>query len=120
MSPAVFAGDDLLSRLAIFGVRPLPKETSLSAQAAYVVSQPTLKLLEAVEAGATLLCLSPEEIFPAAWNRFKPAWWLGSDSDCNAGTVVYPHLALSRIAPEGWADLGWYRLLEGAQAYVLD
>jgi len=73
-----------------------------------------------VEAGASMLCLSPTGIFPSAPNRFKPAWWLGNPNDCNAGTVVYPHPVTREMAPDGWCDAGWYHLLEGAQAYVLD
>jgi hypothetical protein len=45
---------------------------------------------------------------------FKTAWWLGSATDNNMGTVAYP--AMDTIAPgmtpDGWADEGWYRLLQ--------
>ena len=45
---------------------------------------------------------------------FKTAWWLGSATDNNMGTVAYP--AMDKIAPgmtpDGWADEGWFRLLQ--------
>jgi hypothetical protein len=38
-----------------------------------------------------------------------------------AGTVAYP--AFDEIAPgmtpDGWADEGWYRLIQGGQNYLL-
>ena len=116
----LFAAENLLSWVKSFGARPLPEGTSVPTRAVYVVDQPTLPLLAAVEAGASLLCLSPGEIFPSVPNRFKPAWWLGSPNDCNAGTVVYPHPTTRAIAPEGWCDLGWYSLVEGTHAILLD
>lgn len=45
---------------------------------------------------------------------FKTAWWLGSATDNNMGTVAYP--TMDKIAPgmtpDGWADEGWFRLLQ--------
>ncbi|HEY5913445.1 MAG TPA: sugar-binding domain-containing protein [Verrucomicrobiae bacterium] len=116
----LFASSSLLPLLRHLGAKPLPVGEPLPTRAVFVVRQPTLPMLQAVEAGASLVCLSPRRIFPAVPNRFKSAWWLGSDTDCNAGTVVYPHPATRAIAPDGWCDLGWYHLLEGAQAYLLD
>ena len=53
---------------------------------------------------------------------FKTAWWLGSPTDNNMGTVAYP--ALNNIAagmtPDHWADEGWYRLIQGGKNYLLD
>jgi beta-galactosidase len=116
----LYAGHDLAPALAAFGAKPLPEDPSWPARAVFVVSQPTVRLIEAAEAGACLVCLSPHGVFPSVPNRFKPAWWLGGESDCNAGTVVYDHPATRLMAPDGWCDAGWSRLLEGAQAYVLD
>ena len=53
---------------------------------------------------------------------FKTAWWLGSVTDNNMGTVAYP--AMDEIAPgmtpDGWADEGWYRLLQvRLQCFIL-
>jgi hypothetical protein len=117
---SLFASHDLAPSLAAFGAQRLPDAVPPPSRAVYVVSQPTLNLLKAAEEGACLVCLSPQGVFPTVPNRFKPAWWLGSESDCNAGTVVYPHPVTRAIAPEGWCDAGWHRLLEGAQAYVLN
>merc|ERR1712083_578172 len=53
---------------------------------------------------------------------FKPAWWLGSASDNNMGTVVYnaSDPILRGMAPDGWADEGWYNLIQGGQNFILD
>jgi hypothetical protein len=53
---------------------------------------------------------------------FKTAWWLGSTTDNNMGTVAYP--TMDKIAPgmtpDGWADEGWFRLLQVCPSlYVL-
>ncbi|MCL5099452.1 MAG: hypothetical protein M1608_18340 [Candidatus Omnitrophica bacterium] len=116
----VYASLDLAGRLASLGAQPLPLQATLPDRAVYVVRQPTMKLVAAAEAGACLVCLAPQDIFSEVPNRFKPAWWLGSQDDCNAGTVVYDNPVTRSFAPEGWCDAGWYRLLEGARAYVLD
>jgi beta-galactosidase len=116
----LFATPELCPTLKPLGAEPILARGPLSARAVYVVTQPTLRTVSAVEAGASMLCLSPTGIFPSAPNRFKPAWWLGNPNDCNAGTVVYPHPVTRDMASESWCDAGWYRLLEGAQAFVLD
>ncbi len=116
----IFAGPDQAEGLARFGAAPLPSSGALPAPAVYAASQPNARMLDAVARGATLVCLAPQGLFPSVTNRFKPAWWLGNANDNNAGTVVYEHPLTRAIAPEGWCDLGWHRLLEGAQAYVLD
>ena len=116
----LFATPELCPALKPFGAEPMPVRGPLSARAVYVVAQPSLRTLSAVEAGASMLCLSPSSIFPSTPNWFKPAWWLGNPNDCNAGTVVYPHPVTRQMAPDGWCDAGWYHLIEGAQAYVLD
>jgi beta-galactosidase len=116
----LFAGPEMLQGLQPFGAQPLPAKDSLPARAVYVVSRPGSNVLAAVETGACLFCLTPENLFVCVTNRFKPAWWLGSPKDCNAGTVVYPHPLTRPLAPDGWCDLGWYHLLEGAQAVLLN
>jgi len=116
----LFAGPELVRSLEWLGAKPLPGGEKLPADAAYVMSQPTAKVLDAAAEGACLLLLSPQGLFPTSANRFKTAWWMGNERDNNVGTVVYDHPVTRAIAPDGWCDAGWYRLLEGAQAAVLD
>jgi hypothetical protein len=116
----LLATQEVWPMVQAFGAQLMPGSGPLPSRAVLVVTQPSLRTLGAVEAGASMVCLSPIGVFPSTPNRFKPAWWLGNANDCNAGTVVYLHPVTREIAPDGWCDAGWYRMLEGAQAYVLD
>eukprot|EP00038_Savillea_parva_P019806 m.28947 g.28947 ORF g.28947 m.28947 type:complete len:1040 (+) comp4562_c0_seq1:52-3171(+) len=63
--------------------------------------------------------------YPIDRVSYKQAWWVGNNVDNNAGTVVYDSaldtLGLGRgMAPGGWADWTWWRLIEGAQTFILD
>ena len=51
---------------------------------------------------------------------FKTAWWLGSASDNNMGTVAYKHPVFAGMTPDGWADEGWVRLIQGGVNYILE
>src|SRR5690606_7560221 len=53
----VFAESSILPQLTPLGAQPMPEE--LPARAAYVVRQPTGRLLDAAARGASLVCLSP-------------------------------------------------------------
>jgi hypothetical protein len=120
-SVPIFASSDLLKSLAGWGAEALPEAKELPARAVYVMSQPTPEAVRAMAEGACLVLISPRDVFPAVSNRFKTAWWLGSAKDSNAGTVVYTyHPVTHAVAPDGWCDVGWYHLLEGSRAYVLD
>jgi len=116
----LYASPELVRPLAAYGARPLPRGEKLPAGAVYVMRQPTLRAFDAAAAGACLVLLSPQGLFQAARTRFKTAWWLGSARDSNVGTVVYDNPITRAVAPDGWCDAGWYRLLEGAQTYILD
>ena len=116
----LFASSELLPWLQRFGAQPLPAEKPYPASAVYVSNQLTPELTGAVLAGASLLLYKPLEFLPAAPTRFKTAWWLGNKGDNNAGTVVYDHPATRAMAPDGWCDAGWYRLLEDCEGYILN
>jgi len=116
----VYATAEWLDALAPFGAKAILDAESLPADAAYATTTLSRKLLDAAKSGACLLLLNPPGLLPAANNRFKTTWWLGNARDSNVGTVVYDNPVTEGLAPEGWCDTGWYRLLEGAQAYLLD
>lgn len=64
-----------------------------------------------------------DSFYPVDRTTFKQAWWVGSAKDNNAGSVVYPSVKPvlgSEMAPEGWADWTWWRMIEGAQTFILD
>lgn len=105
---------------ALGGAKPLPGGEKLPAEAVYVMNQPTKRVLDAVAEGACLVMLSPQGFFPTERNRFKTGWWLGGPGDSNVGTVVYDNPITRAVAPDGWCDIGWHRLVEGSQAIILD
>ena len=116
----LYAGPLLAGALGRWGAKPIPAAGGLPAKAVYVMRQPSPRVVDAVAKGACLVLLSPRGLLPTAPTRFKTSWWLGSENDCNVGTVVYDNPVTREMAPDGWCDAGWYRLLEGAQTYILD
>ena len=116
----LFAGPELVRAMEWLGAKPLPGGEKLPAEAVYVMNQPTKRVLDAVAKGACLVMLSPQGFFPTERNRFKTGWWLGGPGDSNVGTVVNDNPITRAIAPDGWCDIGWHRLIEGSQAVILD
>jgi len=102
--------------------------TTIPPGSVFVVDYIDSVLLGFAADGATMLVLNNGTgttfpiHFPTAPARFKTAWWLGNPTDSNMGTVVYNSSApiTSGMALDGWADEGWYRLIEGGQNFVLD
>ena len=120
LAAPLFAGPELIRSLEWLGAKPLPGGQKLPPEAVYVMNQPTSRVLDAVGEGACLVMLSPQGLFPTERNRFKTGWWLGGPGDSNVGTVVYDNPITRAIAPDGWCDIGWHRLVEGSQAVILD
>ena len=116
----VYATGECLDGLTEFGAKPVPAEAPLPTSAAYVTTTLSRKLLDAVKGGACMLLLNPDGVLPSVNSRFKTTWWLGSARDSNVGTVVADNPVTEGMAPEGWCDNGWYRLLESGRAFLLD
>ncbi|MDB6168507.1 MAG: glycoside hydrolase family 2 sugar binding protein [Verrucomicrobia bacterium] len=117
----LYASDDLLVALAAFEPKPIPAEGDLPSPAVYVARQPDERLLRVTGRGSSVVLLSPTDVFPVDVTTFKTAWWLGVfPGDSNAGTVVYDSPVTKAMAPDGWCDAGWFRLLQGAQTVILD
>merc|ERR1711988_2069696 len=81
-------------------------------------------MIEAVQAGSVVVLVQRDAkgYFPSESTRFKQAWWLGNAVDNNAGTFVYedPSGVFDGLAPLQYADITWYRMFEGAQAFLLE
>lgn len=119
-STPLFASPDLLGLFGVFGAQALPEQAPYPVEAVYVSNMLTPELLDAALAGASLVLYKPWDFLTEAPTRFKSAWWKGSESDNNAGTVVYDSPVTRAMAPEGWCDASWYRLLENSDGYLLD
>ncbi|MBN2308844.1 MAG: hypothetical protein JXR94_07745, partial [Candidatus Hydrogenedentes bacterium] len=120
VSRPVFASGEVWPVAASCAAAPLPGEGELDASAVYLSSLLSGRILDAVERGACLVMLRPTGIFPSAITRWKTAWWHGDERDNNAGTVAYDHPVTRALAPDGWCDAGWYRMIENADGYLLD
>jgi hypothetical protein len=50
------------------------------------------------------------------------AGWVGNAVDNNAGTLVYEHAkpVLGGMAPDGYGGQSWFRMIDGAQTFLLD
>ncbi len=119
-TPPLYVGGNLLPWLEARGAQALPQQKPYPAEAVYVSNELTPGLIDAAMAGATLILYKPLGVLSAARTRFKTAWWLGSPEDNNAGTVVYDHAVTRAMAPDGWCDNSWYKLLEESEGYLLD
>lgn len=116
----VYAAPELGDQLRGCGAKPLASGPAGAEPALMVVAEPTAAIVRAAAEGARVLCLNPQLVFLSIPNRFKPAWWVGSATDCNIGTAISDHPLVKPLAPNDWAEAGWLHLLDGSQAYVLD
>eukprot|EP01047_Picozoa_sp_COSAG01_P014799 COSAG01_NODE_729_length_14031_cov_24.502800_4_plen_771_part_00 len=97
-----------------------------AAPAVYLTATVTSTLIQSIKKGSVVVMLggmiSTSHFFKTDTTRFKQAWWLGSASDNNAGTLVYSNAAtiLGGMAPERYADQTWWRMINGAQTFLMD
>jgi hypothetical protein len=117
----IFASLSLLEELKTMGAQPLPLGTNLPVRAVFVAQRATTRLLEVAERGACLLLLDPRDGFVTEATRFKQPWWHAQPAHgLDEGTVVYDHPITRGLAPEGWLDAGFYRLIEGARGIRIE
>ena len=96
-----------------------------AAPAVYLTSSITGALAASVEKSGSVVVLiesTSTGFFQTASTRFKQAWWLGSATDNNAGTLVYDNAApvLGGMAPDGYADQSWFTMINGAQTFLIE
>ncbi|MFA6241358.1 MAG: sugar-binding domain-containing protein [Candidatus Hydrogenedentales bacterium] len=116
----LYARGEFIPWLGTFGAKALPEQKPYPAKAVYVSNQLSPELVDAVAAGASLVLYKPFGFLPSATTHYKAAWWSGSPRDNNVGTVVYEHPITREMAPGGWCDTSWYRLIEGSEGYLFD
>ena len=53
---------------------------------------------------------------------FSTSWWKGTENGQvnHTGTLAYDHPVTRAMAPEGWCDVGWCDLLDGAKKHNLE
>ena len=121
LTASVFAEASLLPMLTPARAKLIPTGV-LPTHAIYVSSKATPDILAAVEGGARLLLLAPTSGVPSSIRRWSAGWWDGSVAGMeNGGTITYGNTPLTReLAPDGWADAGWYHLLDKSRTYPLE
>ena len=91
-----------------------------------ILDQLTSAGLEWAAQGATLLVFSsgdgsldPVQTLPSSYH---PSWWTGNPTSTTMGTVVYPGFdaIAPGMAPDGWCDAGWVKMLDASQVMMLD
>lgn len=104
-----------------------PSGTKLPTGSVLVVDNIDGDILRFASEGATVLLIKGSDSanfggLPTDPATFKTAWWLGTLQDNNMGTVVYnaSKPITKGMAPDGWADEGWYNLVQGGQNFILD
>mmetsp|Transcript_34529 Transcript_34529/g.60157 ORF Transcript_34529/g.60157 Transcript_34529/m.60157 type:complete len:519 (+) Transcript_34529:1118-2674(+) len=102
------------------GEKPFPRGV-------YLTTYLDDSLIEAARTGSSVVLLqnaSGASPLQTTTTRYKQAWWLGSSSDNNAGTMVYKDAVTQKIlggmAPGGYADISWFRMINGAQTFLVD
>ena len=63
-------------------------------------------------------------LLPSMAANWKPSWWTGAvDGNFNQGRVVYSQQHggfLDSLAPEGFADEGWFAMVSGGADFLTD
>jgi hypothetical protein len=114
---SVFVVDFLDSTMLEWAARGMTVIVNANGTAASSGVSNSAAAVDAAPQGPTGFVLSTDKAV------FKTAWWLGSAEDTNMGTVAYPTLTdqiAPGMAPDGWADECWARLIQGGRNHLLD
>ncbi len=121
---AVFVFDPRQKDFLGWPVKPIPAEGELESRAVYVTDGLfDSRLVDALSRGASVVPLSSESTFWMSYPvTYRTTWWKAGDApDRNhCGTFVYDHPVTRAMAPDGWCDVGWFDLIEGAGKCVLE
>jgi hypothetical protein len=116
ISRPVFADAEQLSRHPDWGLKPIPDQGLLNADASYLVSRLDVRILDAMERGAGVALLGGDCLPLTQYKvTYQSSWWKAGDSPKanHCGTFVYDHPVTRATAPDGWCDDGWYFLVQG-------
>jgi beta-galactosidase len=79
------------------------------------------RLQNFLEAGGRVLLLDPDPVFPAVKTRYRPSGWDPKDRSTHVGTTFdASHPAMQAMPSEGWCDLQFHDLIQGARLIRLD
>jgi hypothetical protein len=146
-SVAIFGDSQKAKQYANWKVHSMPAHGELSSQAVYLAGSLDKRMLDAMNRGATVLlfngsgqcqcknlvdgvldskCVVGFEngrpILKPYPVTFRTSWWKAGEKseENNTGTYVYDHIATREMAPDGWCDVGWFNLIDGACKYDLE
>ena len=90
----------------------------------YLTTKISDALLHSAQAGNVIVLIesTTSGYFKSAATRYKQAWWVGNAVDNNAGTLVYDEAApvLAGMANDKYGDQSWFRMINGAQTFLMD
>jgi len=79
------------------------------------------QLPDYLAAGGRVLLLDPEPAFPSVATRYRPSGWDPSDRSSHVGTIFDArHPAMESVPSEGWCDLQFHDLVQGAKMIRMD
>lgn len=87
----------------------------------YVTTRVDAGVLDYLTQGGRVLLLAPEQAFPTAPSKFRPAGWDPQQKDGHTGIVLEKdHPALRAMGADEYCDLQFFHLLEGSKLVLLD
>jgi hypothetical protein len=93
------------SNCVLSSLHPPPSD---GAPAVFLTSKITSELVKRAQTGSVVVLLESTStgFFTTTTTRFKQAWWLGSATDNNAGTLIYDNAApiLGGMAPDHYVS----------------
>jgi len=122
LSRPVFATSALVESFAHHGARSLPQSVRLSPDAIYLVNRLEKRVIDALEAGAFVVLVHPEDHVLPFYDkvRWRSGYWSGRTPYKAVGQLLYDHPLNRAITVDNWFSHEWWYLFEGARTFFLD
>lgn len=122
-SDPVFTATEHVGNFERYDAQPIPPDGMLDPTALYLVNNLNERLITALEDGASVVLLHPEEdIFPSyKIMRWRSGFWNGNQPYRSVGHVIYEdHPLGADLTGENWFSHEWWYLFEDSRSYYLD